>query len=210
MASRPVESERGAMREDMPTDRTATSVVLEELLREAPADRVSLAWIVGELRERSFGVVMLLLALVGLVPGIASVAGLLLALPAFQMLRARAAPELPAFLGRRRVPTRRLAALIRRLVPALRWLERLVRPRWTLPFEATKRVVGLVILLLSATLLAPIPFSQVIPSLAIMLLAVAFLEEDGLLLCVALVGALASLAVTAATIWGAIEAGLLL
>jgi hypothetical protein len=32
------------------------------------------------------------------------------------------------------------------------------------------------------TLLAPVPFSQVIPALVIMLLAFAFLEEDGVLL----------------------------
>jgi hypothetical protein len=65
--------------------------------------------------------------------------------------------------------------------------ERFVRPRWTTPAEGTKRVVGGIVLLLSAGLLAPVPLSNVPPALAIMLIAFAYLEEDGLLLCGALV-----------------------
>ena len=36
-----------------------TSVVLERLLDDAPADRVTLEWLLASLRERSFGIVML-------------------------------------------------------------------------------------------------------------------------------------------------------
>jgi hypothetical protein len=46
-----------------------TSAVLARLLAEAPADDVSLAWLVRRLQARSFGVVMLLLAVVSLLPG---------------------------------------------------------------------------------------------------------------------------------------------
>ena len=38
-----------------------------------------------------------------------------------------------------------------------------------------------------------------------MLLALAYLEGDGVALLIALIAALASLAITAATLWGAIE-----
>lgn len=192
------------------TRRKPTSEVLRDLLQEADPSEVTLSWIVLHLRERSFGIVMLLIALVGLVPGIASVAGLILALPAIQMIRAKPTPVLPRMIATRRLSTRRLAALVDRLVPVLRWMERFMRPRWPTPFEATKRVVGVVILLLSATLLAPIPFSHVIPLMAVMLLAFAFLEEDGVLLAVAMVGALLSIVISAATVWGSIEVGLLL
>jgi len=46
-----------------------TSVVLEELLKETPPDHVTLAWLIGGLRERSFGLVLLIMALTDLVPG---------------------------------------------------------------------------------------------------------------------------------------------
>jgi hypothetical protein len=40
----------------------------------------------------------------------------------------------------------------------------------------------------------------------IVLLSFAFLEEDGILLGIALAAALTSLAITAATVWGSVEA----
>ncbi|MBL8669085.1 MAG: exopolysaccharide biosynthesis protein [Alphaproteobacteria bacterium] len=190
--------------------RVPTSVILQELLRDAPGDRITLEWLLGRLGERSFGIVLLLIALVGLVPGVSAVAGILLALPAAQMLRAHQGPVLPRWIAARGLPTCGLARLIERTVPVMRRLERIVRPRWVTPFEATKRVLGLVILLLSATLLAPIPFSQFIPIFVIMLLAFAFLERDGILLCIALLGAALSFALTVAAVWGTVEIGLLL
>ena len=184
--------------------RVPTSVILEDLLRDAPP-AVTLEWIVANLRERSFGIVMLLIALAGLVPGLSPIVGAMIAVPAVQMMLARKEPALPRRLGARHLSKARLGRILARVIPVLRCLERVVRPRWATPFETTKRVVGFVILLLGATLLAPLPFSHVIPILAIMLIAFAYLEEDGILLCVALVAAMASLAITGAAVWGTIE-----
>ena len=78
-------------------------------------------------------------------------------------------------------------------------------PRWERLFEKAERIVGVVMLLLGATLLTPVPLSNIIPALVIMLLAFSLLEEDGVLLVIALSAALVSLAITVATIWGAIE-----
>jgi hypothetical protein len=190
--------------------RVPTSVILERLVQAAPPGTVALSWLVDNLGARSFGILMLLMALVGLVPGASAVIGVLLAFPASQMILARPAPVLPRFITGRSVPTDRLARLLKRVIPALSFLERVVRPRWRTPFEATKRVVGSVILLLGVTMLVPIPFSHVIPALVIMLLALAFLEEDGVLLCIALAAAMVSLSITAAAVWGVVAAGRLL
>jgi hypothetical protein len=67
------------------------------------------------------------------------------------------------------------------------------------------RSFGLV-LLLGASLLAPVPLSNVPPALATGLIAFAYLEEDGLLLGVALAAALAMLAVAAVAAWEALGA----
>jgi hypothetical protein len=188
------------------TARVPTSVVLEELLKDAPPDHVTIAWLMGSLRERSFGIVMLLMALVALIPGASMFIGVLLSVPGFQMILARRNPVLPRFVARRRLPTRRLARLIGRAVPLLRRIERLIRPRWHTPFEATKRVVGLVVLLLGATMLAPLPFAHVLPALVIMMISFAYLEEDGVFLCIALAAALVSLSMTAAVAWATVRA----
>lgn len=186
------------------TTRVPTSVVLGELLHEAPPD-LSVGAIMDRLEERSFGLVVLLLALIALVPGLSSVIGVLLTAPAVQMMLNRRRPVLPRFIADRRAPTRRLAALIGRLLPSLRFIETLIRPRWPTPFRATKRVVGAIVLLLSLTLVAPIPLSHIIPAGAIMLVALAYLEEDGVMLAISLVIALVSLAITGATVWATVE-----
>lgn len=191
-------------------ERVPTSVILENLVRDAPSGEVTLGWIVGSLRDRSFGIVMLLIGLVGLLPGVSAFAGVLLAVPAIQMMLGRDEPILPARIANRRLSTQRLARLIARVTPALRRIERAVRPRWRTPFGTRKRVVGLITLLLGGTLLVPVPFSHVPPVVAIMLLAFAFLEEDGLILAVAVAIALLSLAISAVTLWGAVEVGLLI
>jgi hypothetical protein len=136
--------------------------------------------------------------------------GILIAVPAVQMLIGRPAPVLPRFIAGRRISTPRLVRLLERVIPLLARMERFVRPRWRTRFEATKRVVGFFILLLGATLLVPIPFSHIIPALVIVLMAFSFLEEDGGLLCIGLAATAISLSISAATVWGTIEAGRLL
>ena len=183
------------------TARLPTSVVLRDLLREAPTERVTLGWLLGRLGGRSFGVVLLLLGLLGLLPGVSAFAGVLLTVPACQMILARPGPVFPRRVTARQFEARRLARVIRRAVPVLRFLERLIRPRWPTPFETTKRVVGGVVLLLGVSLLAPIPLSNLPPALLIVLIAFAYLEEDGALLCAALLAALLLFAVLAAAGW---------
>ncbi len=185
--------------------RAATSVMLEQLAGELPTDHVTFAWLLGALRERSFGLVMLLLGLVALVPGGSTVVGVLLIFPAVQMMLGQKNPSLPRFLASRHVSSDRVARVCRRAAASLRWVETFSKPRWQTPFQATKRVVGFVILLLAPTLVWPFPFSQIIPALVIMLLALAYLEEDGVLLCAGLGAALLSLAITALTVWAGIK-----
>lgn len=171
-------------------------------MHEAPAGSVSLGWLIARLGPRSFGLVLLLLGLLALLPGIAIAAGVLLAVPASQMLRGHDAPVFPQRIAARGLPTQRLAALIRRALPALRAMERLMRPRFPTPFQTTKRLVGALMLLLGALLLAtPVPLSNVPYALAIILLAVAYLEEDGVALCIALGVTIVAFAAGAAALW---------
>ena len=180
----------------------ATSVLLQRLHDEMPADRFTLGWLMHSLHKRSFGIIMLLLALVAIVPGLSIAAGLLLMIPAFQMIGGKPAPVFPHRIAMRSLPTRYLATVLQRSVPVLRYLEKLIHPRWHTPLEMTKRTVGVVVLMLSCTLVfIPIPLSNVVPALTIALISLAYLEEDGILLAIALLAALVLLAVVAAAGW---------
>ncbi len=194
----------------MPKDRVdpaslPTSAHLLRLLDRAQGARVPVGWLIGQLGDRSFGLTLFAMAMLALVPGASTIMGVLIAWPAVQMLLGHDVAVLPRVVARRQIGIDKLARVVRAVAPRLRWIERLVRPRWPTPFQATKRLTGLVMLLLGLTLLSPVPFGHVVPALVIMLLALAYLEEDGVALLVALVAALCSLAVTTATLWGAVE-----
>jgi hypothetical protein len=176
--------------------------VLQRLHDEAPTDHFTLGWLMGSLRKRSFGIIMLLLALVAIAPGVSIVAGLLLIIPAFQMIVGRPAPVFPRCIAARPLPTRHLAALVQRAVPVLKYLEKVVHPRWPTPLEATKRLVGTVVVILNTTLVfTPIPLSNVVPAMVIALISLAYLEEDGLLLSIALLAAIIVLAIELVAVW---------
>jgi len=181
-----------------------TSVALMRLLDDAPADRVSLAWLISRLGKRSFGLLMLIVATLGLAPAVAMLAMLLLPFPAIQMVLGHERPSLPHFLAKRSIPTQRLSRLAVRSIPLLRRMEIFIHPRWPTPFEATKRLVGLTILLLAVTLIAPFPFN-IVPTLVIILISIAYLEEDGMLLCISIAAAILSLLITAGTVMATVQ-----
>jgi hypothetical protein len=192
------------MTDDSPTY-VPTSVQLTRMLDRAEGPSVSIGWLVEQLGRRSFGLTLFVMAVIGFVPGASTIVGLLVAWPAVQMVLGHEAAVLPLLIARREIGVERLAPIIRIVAPRLALVERLVRPRWPPPFETTKRLTGIVMLLLGLTMVVPVPFSHVVPALVIMLLALAYLEEDGVALLVALAAALASLAITGVAVWGTVE-----
>ena len=154
------------------------------------------------LHKRSFGIIMLVIALVAIAPGLSIAAGLLLMIPAVQMIAGKPTPVFPRRIAARSLPTRPLAAVVQRSVPVFRFLEKVIHPRWHTPLEPTKRLVGVAVVMLSATLVfIPIPLSNVVPALVIALISLAYLEEDGVLLSIAVLATVIVMTVAAAAAW---------
>ena len=178
---------------------------MQELRDNAPPDRFSLDWLLDSLRTRSFSVVILMLALVAMAPGVSIVAGLLIIILGVQMIAGRSAPAFPRRVGAYTLPTAYLSGSVRRVVPVLTQIEKIIRPRWPMPPQTTKRAVGCVVVLLSiAVVFCPIPLSNVAPAFVIALIAIAYLEEDGLFLSFALAVGLALLLIAGVIVWQAI------
>jgi hypothetical protein len=165
-----------------------TSEILQRVHDGAPKEKFTLGWLMSTLHTRSFGLIMLLCAVVAVVPGVSIVAGLLLMITAVQLIQGRPAPAFPDGIATRPLPARHLASVVRRVLPALKYLEQIAHPRWPTPRDATRRVVGVAVLILSmAVTFMPIPLSNIPPALAIAVISLAYLEEDGLMLAIGLV-----------------------
>jgi hypothetical protein len=184
-------------------DFVPASVILQKLHSEAPAaGYFTLDWLMSKLQKQSFGLLMLVLSLVAAAPGICLVGGLLLLIPAFQMIIGRAAPAFPRWISARPLPTRHLGTVVQRAIAVLKYLEKIIHPRGRIPGEASKRVVGIAVVLLCARLiLTPIPLSNILPAVVIALISLAYAEEDGLILSICLGAAFVMLAIDLAMVW---------
>jgi hypothetical protein len=187
------------------TPHVPTSLVLQELLDEAPAEHFTLDWLIGRLPERSFGILMLLLGLLAMVPVGSIVPGVLLAILAAQMTVGRPGPVFPRRIATHPLPTRHLLHMGRQSILVLKHLERVIRPRWPTLFGAAGRAIGVVVFLLTCViLLAPLPLTNAPPAAVVALISLADIEEDGALLAIALLLALILLGIATAAVWGAV------
>src|SRR5262249_29382571 len=101
---------------------------------------------------------------------------------AVRLIVGRGKPGFPHFFMTRRLPTRQLLRLGGLAMHVLKYLERVVHPRWPRAFEAGKHAVGVMVLLLTLVLLlTPVPLSNIAPAMAISLISLAYVDEDGFL-----------------------------
>lgn len=167
------------------------SIILEDLLAREPPKQLTLDWLTKSLDKHSFGLIVLLFALLAAAPGISILGALLLLIPGIQMIVGLSAPSFPRWIAVRPLPAKQIAPVMQRAVSVLRIVETVIHPRWPTPPQATKRIVGIVVMILTIRiLLAPLPLSNVIPAVLIALISLAYLEEDGLTLFVSIAAGL--------------------
>jgi hypothetical protein len=165
-----------------------TSILLKRVLRELHGDKVSIGHVMHELRRRSFGGALIMLAALSLLPGISFLAGIVMILPALQMVVGYRAPLLPRFIRNRQVEVARLRVLGNKAVVWIEKIERFVKPRWSvLTIPSVITVVGLIVIGLALVITIPLPFSNFPPAIAVLCLAFGILERDGLLIFIGLV-----------------------
>lgn len=155
-----------------------------------------MGFIVVKMRRRSFGGLLLILAALGLIPGISTLAGLAMLVPAVQMAMGFRAPRLPRFIRRRRIGASALRALGGRAVPWIERIERYVRPRLIpLTMPPVQIAIGILTLGLALLVMLPVPFSNLPPALAVLCFSLGLFERDGLLIGLGLVLAVVALAI---------------
>jgi hypothetical protein len=178
-----------------------TSRALSGLLDRLPPDRVSVGWLSEQLKDRSFGFVMLVLALIGLAPGVASVSGFLLAVPALQMMMGRQTLMLPEFLAKRSTSSEAFAKWLKRMIPVFARVENILPESKREHAMGWTRLIGFVDFLLALAIIAPVPFAYIPPTLAIVFISFAQIEDSGFLLALAFIIALAAIAFVTAVSW---------
>ncbi len=166
------------------------SVILARLA-EPEEGSVTLAEVLTAVGERSFGALLVILAIpnmvAGLIPGLSIVLGLPLLLVSMQLVVGAERPWLPRRLAHLKIKRSDLRRMVERTRPTLRRLERALQPRLEfLTSPWAERLIGLGCLALSVLVFLPIPFANLVPAIGIMLFGFSMLERDGLMVLAAM------------------------
>ncbi len=179
------------------TGKRRLSDILQNIA-DAPGDeRIYLGSLITLFGNRAFGALIFIFAVpVALpiaVPGISAILGAPLLFLTWQLLRGRPQPWLPSMIRNRSLKRVDFTRMLGKTLPSIRWLEGLVSPRFSwLTGPLAEQIIGGLAFLLSVILFLPIPFGNMLPALAIAILALAILERDGIAVIIGtLVGFLA-------------------
>jgi len=174
------------------------SRIFEELADSA-VGTVTVEQLRDALGDRSFATLLVLfscLNMLPLPPGSTLVLGIPLLLLCVQMVLGSRTVWLPRFVLTKSISAEKFRNLTTRMLPRLKWIERLIRPRyWPFARSHADRVIGTIALVLAIAVTLPIPFGNWFPAFSCALVGLALSERDGVLLAVAVVSGLLSLAV---------------
>ena len=159
---------------------------LRAILREANGRAMTVAELESILQGRGFAMFILLLSAPFIMPapGLSVPFGIALMLLGLRIAIGQKA-LLPAFLLRRRLTYKTLECVILPLTKIVERFEKRIRPRMHFlqehPWAVNLIGVGIVSSAFLLSLPLPIPFSNGLPAVSIMLLAAGLMERDGLL-----------------------------
>lgn len=163
--------------------RPTLSDVLTDLAASWDQQRISVAQLIFALGDRGLTGLLLILAITNIIPnppGTSAILGLPMLYLSWQMMRG-GMPWLPQFLATRSFDIDHFRVVVGRAVPYLGRIERLLRPRIPpLSSPPAFKLLGAVCLLLSAVLVLPIPFGNLLPATALAIIALGALARDGI------------------------------
>ncbi|MEJ2788769.1 MULTISPECIES: exopolysaccharide biosynthesis protein [unclassified Pseudoxanthomonas] len=172
------------------TPHTSTVTLLDGFATGDPDDVLRLGDLLKDFGPAAFGMLLFLGVLPAFipVPGVGgAIGGPMVILVGAQLLLGMRKLWLPQFLARRGPHRSAMMRFRQRMAPWLRRLEKLVRPRMAafLDNRIALSFTGLLLILLGLLLALPIPFTNYVFGILLLLFALALLERDGALLLVA-------------------------
>lgn len=188
------------------------SAQLRQLADREEHDKLTLGGLMDELQGRVYTLLLLVLALPMCqpvpLPGLSTPFGVAIALLGLRFALSQR-PWMPKRLLATKLSGNLFPAVMRRGARVLGVFEKLLHPRMTgvFKFGQTRFLAGAIVCLCGLLLLLPLPIpgTNMLPALTVILTAAAFSERDGYCLIAAGVAFLLTLAFFGAIVWGGAE-----
>lgn len=174
-------------------------------------ERVRVRDITESLGQRSFGFILLIFALPNSlpilgIPGVSTITGLPMLFVAAQMALGHQRVYLPRWIADSSLATTDFQALIRKVSPWLRRIEKLMKPRIVILTQSNaERWLGAFCVLLAFLLVLPIPLGNLLPALGILFIALGLIESDGVCVLAGIAIGITAWVFLSGLIWVAIQ-----
>jgi hypothetical protein len=190
--------------------KTITTQAIEDVVNKSSADRIPIRDLVDAMQEIGFGLAMMIFAfgiIIPLPPPFPSIIALPLMIFSLQMIAGYKAPKLPKRFSKLSVKRSVLAMLVQKSSPYIRKVEIILKPRLSFMIsEVAERIVGIFIFIFSSFIVLPMPLSNFIPGLGILVISFGLLGKDGLIVICGIMIGIAGITISIAAILLGVEA----
>lgn len=187
-----------------------TTQVIEDVVNKSSADRIPIRDLVEAMQGIGFGLAMMIFSfglIIPLPPPFPSIIALPLVIFSLQIVAGYSAPKLPKRFSNLSVKRSVVATLVRKSAPYIRQVERILRPRLNFMTTAgAERIIGIFTLIFSSFVFLPMPLSNFIPGLGILIISFGMLGKDGLVTILGIVVGAAGIAISIAAVMLGVEA----
>lgn len=170
-------------------------------LAATASDTVTVRDLVSHFGDRALGALLLIFSIpnaLPMPPGVSLVVGVPLVLITFQIMLGSPRLWLPRAMMDRGVSRATFIAMSLRILPTLRRIELVVKPRFQGLFNPVgDRLLGTAAFVLALASFLPIPFGHLLPALALVAFGFGLIEFDGLAILVGWLGGAFSIGVLA-------------
>lgn len=183
---------------------------LAQIVKETNDERLSFTELAAQLDSRAWGGLLFIFAAINVLPlppGTSVFFAIPLMIVSVQMVLGRSSPWFPARIDRRGVKKTELERLIAKITGLEARIERVLKPRMaSLTAPTATRLIGVACFLLAILAAIPIPLFHMAPAAAILLFGLALIYRDGVVVIVAAIAAVVSLAVNALLVGSGVAA----
>lgn len=168
-----------------------TTQIIEDVVNNSSSDRIPIRDLVDAMDAIGFGLAMMIFAfgiIIPLPPPFPSIISIPLVIFSVQMVMGYSSPKLPKRFSDLSVKRSVLAMLVQRSSPYIRKVERFLRPRLLfMTVGVAERIIGFFTLIFSSFILLPMPLSNFIPGLGILIISFGLLGKDGVVVIIGMV-----------------------
>lgn len=163
-----------------------TSQILQSISDRCTEGTVNIRDFTAMMGDRAFALVILVFSLpnslpIPGIPGFSTITGLPILFISIQMLFGRDVIWLPKWVAEKKFRMQTLKRVMDKAIPNVIKVEKYLKPRWSIVLSPVGEcLVGFCILMLASILILPIPGGNFLPGISITILALSFLEKDGL------------------------------